>query len=48
MMATLNMVRGMGINSLWQRNVPYYKKLLRQWADVAEAGALRGKKFELR
>lgn len=48
MMATLNMVRGMGINSMWQRNVPYYKKLLRQWADAAEAGALRGQKFELR
>jgi len=48
MMATLNMVRGMGINSLWQRNVPHYKKLLRQWADVAEAGALRGQQLELR
>jgi hypothetical protein len=48
MMTTLNMVRGMGINSLWQRNVPYYKKLLRQWADVAEAGALMGQQSELR
>ena len=48
MMTTLNMVRGMGINSMWQRNVPYYKKLLRQWADVAEAGALRGQQLELR
>src|SRR6266581_1493605 len=48
MMATLNMVRGMGINSIWQRNIPYYKKLLRQWADVAGAGALRGQQFELR
>jgi hypothetical protein len=48
MMTTLNMVRGMGINSMWQRNVPYYKKLLRQWADVAEAGALRGQHFALR
>jgi AcrR family transcriptional regulator len=48
MMTTLNMVRGMGINSVWQKNVPYYKKLLRQWADAAEAGALRGRTFELR
>jgi AcrR family transcriptional regulator len=48
MMTTLNMVRGMGINSMWQRNVPYYKKLLRQWADVAEKGALHGQEFELR
>ena len=48
MMATLNMVRGMGINSMWQRNVPYYKKLLRQWADVAEAVALHGQQSELR
>lgn len=48
MMTTLNMVRGMGINSMWQRNIPYYKKLLRQWADAVEAGALRGQQFELR
>jgi hypothetical protein len=42
------MVRGMGINSMWQRNMPYYKNLLRQWADVIEAGALAGQKCELR
>jgi len=48
MMTTLNMVRGMGINSMWQRNVPYYKKLLLQWADVAESGALKGQQSELR
>jgi AcrR family transcriptional regulator len=48
MMTTLNMVRGMGINSLWQRNVPYYKKMLLQWAEVAESGALKGQQAELR
>ncbi len=48
MMTTLNMIRGMGINSLWQRNMPHYRKLLRQWADALEAGALRGKRSELR
>jgi AcrR family transcriptional regulator len=48
MMTTLNMVRGMGINSMWQRNMPYYKNLLRQWADVVESGALAGRTCELR
>ena len=48
LMTTLNMVRGMGINSLWQRNLPHYRKLLRDWADVAETGALAGRRCELR
>jgi AcrR family transcriptional regulator len=48
MMTTLNMVRGMGINSMWQRNMPHYKNLLRQWADVVESGALAGRTCELR
>ena len=48
MMTTLNMVRGMGINSMWQRNMPHYKGLLRQWADAIEAGALAGRRCELR
>jgi AcrR family transcriptional regulator len=48
MMTTLNMVRGMGINSMWQRNVSYYKRLLQRWVKVAEAGALAGQQFELR
>jgi AcrR family transcriptional regulator len=48
LMTTLNMVRGMGINSMWQRNIPYYRKLLRQWADLAESGALNGRRCELR
>jgi len=48
MMTTLNMVRGMGINSMWQRNMPHYKDVLLQWADVIEAGALKGRHCELR
>jgi AcrR family transcriptional regulator len=48
MMTTLNMVRGMGINSMWQRDMPHYKKLLRRWAHAAEAGALAGQQIELR
>jgi len=48
MMTTLNMIRGMGMNSMWQRNMPHYKKLLHQWADTLEAGAFRGRSIELR
>ena len=48
LMTTLNMIRGMGINSIWQRNIPYYKKLLREWAAVVESGALDGRRCELR
>jgi hypothetical protein len=47
MMTTLNMIRGMGINSLWQKDLPHYKKLLREWATVAEAGAFDGRHCEL-
>ena len=48
MMTTLNMTRGMGINSLWQKNMPHCKKLLREWAAVAEPGAFDGRHTELR
>ncbi len=47
-MMTLNVIRGMGINSMWQKSMPYYRKLLRQWADTIEAGALKGQRCELR
>jgi AcrR family transcriptional regulator len=47
-MMTLNVIRGMGINSMWQKKMPYYRKLLRQWADTIEAGALKGQRCELR
>lgn len=47
-MTTLNMIRGMGINSMWQRNVPYYKKLLREWVATVESGGLKGHKGKLR
>jgi hypothetical protein len=47
-MMTLNVIRGMGINSMWQKNMPYYRKLLRQWADAIESGALKGCRCEIR
>lgn len=47
-MMTLNVIRGMGINSMWQKNMPYYRKLLQQWADAIEAGALKGRRCEIR
>jgi AcrR family transcriptional regulator len=47
-MATLNMIRGVGINSLWQKNMPHYKELLREWATVTQSGAVDGRYTELR
>jgi len=47
-MTTLNLVRGMGINSMWQRNVSYYRKLLREWVTLVESGALEGRHCDLR
>jgi AcrR family transcriptional regulator len=32
---TLNLVRGMALNSLWQKDMRHYKKQLSAWADVA-------------
>ena len=34
---TLNLVRGMAVNSLWQKNMKQYKGQLAQWAQVARA-----------
>jgi len=34
---TLNVVRGMAVNSLWQKDVARYKRELSQWADIARA-----------
>ena len=48
LMTTLNLVRGMGINSMWQRNVSYYRKLLREWVTLVESGALEGRHCDLR
>lgn len=32
---TLNLVRGMGVNSLWQKDLKNYKALLREWTRIA-------------
>lgn len=47
-MSTLYIVRGMGINSVWQRNLPYYKHMLREWLRLARKGAFKGGRIELR
>ena len=47
-MSTLNLIRGMGINSMWQKNLPYYKRMLREWARLAQTGAFKGARCELR
>lgn len=47
-MSTLYIIRGMGINSVWQRNLPYYKRMLREWVRLAKAGALKGGRIDIR
>ena len=40
-LTTLNMVRGMAVNSLWQRNVTHYTDVLRRLTRRADGGAFR-------
>lgn len=40
-MSTLYVVRGMAINSIWQKNMPYYRAFLREWAKIERTGALK-------
>jgi len=47
-MSILYMVRGMGINSVWQRNLPYYKRMLREWLRLARKGAFKGGRIDVR
>lgn len=47
-MATLNQIRGMGINSMWQKNIPYYKRMLREWEKLARSGAFKGARSDIR
>lgn len=47
-MSTLNLIRGMGVNSLWQKNVPYYRSMLREWTQLARAGSFKGAQIEVR
>lgn len=47
-MSTLFIIRGMAINSIWQKNLPYYRRVLREWAKIERAGALRGARVPVR
>jgi AcrR family transcriptional regulator len=47
-MSTLNLIRGMGINSLWQKNIPYYTKMLREWERLARSGNFKGARADIR
>jgi hypothetical protein len=31
----------MAINSIWQRDLSYYKSFLREWLKIARAGGLK-------
>ncbi len=48
MTSTLFMIRGMGINSIWQKDMAYYRRVLREWTDVANSDCLEGAKIDLR
>lgn len=47
-MSTLFIIRGMAINSIWQKNLPYYRSFLREWAKVERTGALKGARVPVR
>jgi AcrR family transcriptional regulator len=47
-MSTLYVIRGMAINSIWQKNMPYYRSFLREWAKIERAGALKGGRVPVR
>jgi AcrR family transcriptional regulator len=47
-MSTLYVIRGMSINSVWQKNMPYYKRMLREWVRLAQKGALKGARIDVR
>lgn len=47
-MSTLYVIRGMAINSIWQKNLPYYRSFLREWAKMEKSGALKGGRVPVR
>ena len=47
-MSTLFMIRGMGINSIWQKDMTYYRRMLREWTVVAESKCLQSAKIDMR
>jgi len=48
MMSTLFMIRGMGINSIWQKDMTYYRRMLRSWTDLATSEGVQSAKISLR
>jgi len=47
-MSTLFMIRGMAINSIWQKDLPYYRSVLREWAKIERGGALKSARIPVR
>jgi AcrR family transcriptional regulator len=47
-MSTLNMIRGMGTNALWQKDMTYYLRFLKEWTKVAQSGALKRARIHVR
>ena len=47
-MSTLYVIRGMAINSIWQKNLPYYKSFLREWTKIVQSGALENARAAIR
>lgn len=47
-MSTLYVIRGMAINSIWQKNMPYYRSFLREWGKIERAGALKSGRVPVR
>ena len=47
-MSTLYVIRGMAINSIWQKNMPYYRSFLREWAKIEKTGALQSGRVPVR
>lgn len=47
-MSTLFVIRGMAINSIWQKNLPYYRSFLREWTKMERTGALKGARVPVR
>jgi AcrR family transcriptional regulator len=47
-MSTLYIIRGMAINSIWQKNMPYYRAFLREWMKIEKAGALKRARVHIR
>lgn len=47
-MSTLNLIRGMAVNSIWQRDLAYYKRFLREWTKLARAGGFKAARIDAR